>query len=264
MLWQLIRADTVYVLYVFTSDPIIRASRSFGKKTIAQWFGLRKKTIAHWIGSDVLLALRQAQGDTTYLSKFGAHHNLAVSPLLVSELASMGLAADLVPLLPYHQASPESGLPERHAVLVYLPKGKELFYGRDLVSALATSHPEIPFRIVSSDSGEIDQPNVHYYGRVSEEVLSGLYDQTSILLRLTEHDGMPFMVLEALLKGKSVLYSFDFPHVVTPRSRSIDDVRAAFDKLVARPPARNVAGTEYVQRNFNSDRIWESYRGILY
>ena len=39
------------------------------------------------------------------------------------------------------------------------------------------------------------------------------YNRTSVLLRLTEHDGLSNMVMESLAMNRHVVWTYDFPYV---------------------------------------------------
>ncbi len=80
-----------------------------------------------------------------------------------------------------------------------------------------------------------------------------------MLIRLPEHDSLSAMVLEALARGRYVIYSEEFPFTET--AGNFDEARDALARLLAnRQP--NYSGAEYVRRNYSLDEQAERLREI--
>lgn len=160
-----------------------------------------------WVGTDVLNCLRSPDIARAARSLDPAVDlNLAVAPHLVEELASIGISAQYSPSvcnLATVGLVPPGRLPS--SVLVYLPTDRRRFYGEHLVVAAAEANPDLGFTIVSDDSHALAHlPNVRSLGWIED--MERLWPQVGLLLRMTEHDGMPRMVLEALARGRYVIY----------------------------------------------------------
>lgn len=222
---------------------------------------LGKKIIIHWIGTDVLIA-RKKYLDTGKIINSDII-NLAVSEDLCKELRSIGVNSEYVPIVPPcipYPPAPE--MPESHAVLAYLPEGREDFYGWQQIKFLAGRFPNIPFYIVANDGLEVKNipSNIKFKGSLPHSELEKLYSQISILLRLTEHDGLPVMMLEAQGMGRKVIHYNNFPFVMSPADRSDQALLELFSKLVSTPPKLDIAAKEYVDKTFSFTNILSIYK----
>jgi len=180
-------------------------------------YGLRQLELAlaggcilvrRWAGSDVqaCLANPMTRRRALLLDKL-VTLNITPAPHLVSELNSIGITAQVTPcLVDSESAHPQCPFVPR-SILVYLPATRRSFYGGDLVERVVASNADIEFSIVADDTHSLkDFSNVRSFGWTDnmEPVWSGVGG----LLRVTEHDGMPRMVLDALLRRKYVMYSW--------------------------------------------------------
>ena len=140
-----------------------------------------------------------------FLGKFTAA-SVAVAPHLVDELAQVGLEATWIPSIvdsrKYDGQGQPSGQPPKR-VLAYLPTGKSSFYGEEVVRQAIETNPDLEFLIVGNTLPErfSQYPNVRDLGYVED--MQPVYSQAGCLLRVTEHDGLPQMVLESLLWGNT-------------------------------------------------------------
>ena len=254
---MLLRADLVYCVGGMDCD-------SYGELRLVKALG--KKIIIHWIGTDVLIARKKYLATGKVINSYVI--NLAVSEELCKELRSIGVNSEYVPIVPPcipYPPAPE--MPERHAVLAYLPEGREDFYGWQQIKFLAGRFPTIPFYIVANNGiEENDIPsNIEFLGFLPHSELETLYSQISILLRLTEHDGLPVMMLEAQGMGRKVIHYNNFPFVMSPASKSNQALLELFSKLVSTPPELDTAAKEYVDKTFAFSNIFSIYKekGLL-
>lgn len=218
----------------------------------------KKDVVIHWVGSDVLHLPERIDLFRPYFD--GVKH-LTCSEMLQKELVDCEVYADHIPLVPYDMNLDIQPIPEKHAVMVYLPEGKEEFYGSHYIGILANQYPDIIFHIVANEGfDELRLPNVRFYKKMNFDELNELYKKISVLVRLTEHDGLPMMMLESLAKGKSVVYRFTHPYVSTPKSLDREDVIAAFDAIVSKPPVLNEEGSRYVREFYSPDAVMALYR----
>jgi len=215
---------------------------------------LRKKTVCHWIGTDVLAALKNnklrlaAKSSDRFIDI-----NLAGSPGLVDELKSIGIDALWMPLVPKALGEQVPPLPRSFTVLSYIPDARSDFSGASIVCQLAEALRDINFMIVGGKGAGMDYPsNVTCLGW--QENMDKVYECASVLLRIIEHDGLSLMVLEALAKGRQVIWSQPFPHCYYAQ-----DFTAAKAALLSirKNPAINHDGSKYVKEEFNSYKICE-------
>ena len=172
----------------------------------------RKPMIMHWIGTDVSM-VREADkigGQISWPVLEACNHWTEVK-WTAEELGTVGIRADVVPLtstLPVENINP---LPNRFTVLVYLPSNRPLFYGAHHILRLAREMPEIQFKCVGFNespfhfTSDLIPTNVELLGR--PDTLGKIYQESTVLIRMTDHDGLSFMVLEALLHGRYVIWS---------------------------------------------------------
>jgi len=78
-----------------------------------------------------------------------------------------------------------------------------------------------------------------------------------VLWRPVRHDGLSFMVLEALARGRHILYSYPFPGCVQVTSAAA--ARLEIERLLDRHDSKtlglNQAGMEVISRDFNPAKV---------
>ncbi len=222
-----------------------------------------KKIIVHWIGTDVM---ELTPFFARCFSRLGNVH-LSQAPWLVEELRAKGVNSTWISILPPLGAVCDP-LPETLTVVTYLggDESRNDFYGRKEVEKLATEFPDMNF-LVLGKVGEMDKqdlPNVCYLGVVGHERMDDIYGSSTVLLRLTKHDGLSLMVLEALDHGRYVIWTKDFPYCykVSGSSEAAECLEAL--KTVE---TVNEGGSNFINSDFNSNR-WTSrlvnvYREIV-
>ncbi len=211
----------------------------------------RKVSINHWIGTDVLFAQKDVK-KTNKMQKY-IKYNFAGSQLLQGELKEIGIKSEVVPIVLSDISTNISKMPNDHAVLVYLPKGREEFYGYDIVNKLTNDYPDILFYIVANDRASLfNSSNVRMLGNVPIEKMEDVYDNISILLRIPAHDGLSMMVLEALAKGKNIIYKYDFPY--THKANNYIEAKEVLKKIISKgPPKPNFEASKYITKTYKSE-----------
>lgn len=243
----LLKTDYLYIVF---------AQRNNSKNLILARL-LKKKVIMHWIGTDVYQTIHSDKPEIYT----GNIHHICGSKLLHDELKSINISADIIPILPLKMNMDIIKQPEKHSVLIYLPEGKEDFYGADRIRELAIRNPNIEFHIVANQGYKpLELPNVIFHGRLNSEEMNDMYKNISILLRIPKHDGLSMMVIEALAKGKQVLYKYEHPYVYTPKSLNIDDLDKTFKEIIATEPSENKKGHDYVAEYYTEKEIMGLYR----
>lgn len=221
---------------------------------------LHKRTIVHWIGTDVLNAIGMHKQGIS-ISHFD--YSFAGSPHLVKELSEIGIEAKEIPIVPTDISYKILPMPSSHAVLSYIPEGKEDFYGLTKLRELASANSEIPFYIVGN-SGTVPMPhNVVFCGKLNRDEMMMLYKKTTVLIRLPEHDGLSLMLLEALGMGRQVMYTYQFPNTITPIRDNMEDLKKKFEEMITKPPKLNAKGNEYVNMVYSTENISKLYKAQL-
>ena len=218
---------------------------------------LRKMLVWHWIGSDVP---RYAAGRglhqrlRQYLETHHVVAHLADSPELAVELKSLGIEASVCRLLPDSIEAEVLPLPEQFRVLSYWFDDRRVFYGGDLILALARQMPDVEFLIAGAYGKDAPVvPNVKYLGRLDS--LDSVYRQTSVFLRFAQHDSLSAMVPEALVRGRYVICNRDYPGC--HRADTLPEARRALDEIRTKIEP-NMPGSRFVRENFSLQREADS------
>ena len=202
---RLLRSATLILLVSYEGiDPYLLSQ-------LATAVAMDVPIVRWWVGTDVLNALARddAQSAAKRLNTI-VSTNIAVAPHLVEELASVGILAHYVPSvldpgLISSQVIAWSDAPK--PVLVYMPGWRKDFYGLSVIEPAIVANPHITFIVVADDTHRLAcHPNVESLGWVAD--MSSIYERAGCVLRVTSHDGLPRMLIEALLRGLYGMYSW--------------------------------------------------------
>jgi hypothetical protein len=247
----LLRSDVIYLI-----GGDLRRNRFYD---LAFIFG--KKVVIHWVGSDILaMAEWRRQGKRFSSLLVNKAEHWAEVEWTAGELVDLGVKAKVMPLTPAAFPEKVNEIPQKFVVLTYLPPGKEGFYGGDGLLKLAIQFPEIVFLAAASSPTERnpDWPsNLIPIGWVND--MAELYREVMVLVRLTQHDGLSFMVLEALAHARYVLWSY--PLTGATCIRNYEEAAWALSELYHSfsegQLTLNWAGREHVEKNFSPDVVWK-------
>lgn len=180
---------------------------------------LRKPRVVHWVGSDIE-SLRENPHLRTLLSSPSATH-LAEVAWTAEQLREFGFEAQIAPLPPRLEDASCLPLPDRFTIMLYVPRTRSDFYGRRAFERLMLRLRDEPVRYVVVGGGDIAAPaGVDVLNLGWRDNLRDVYQDVSLLIRYTPHDGLSLMVLEALSFGRHVLWTQQFPFVRTVNSYS--------------------------------------------
>lgn len=252
--WTLFRTDVIYLI-----GGDLRPNRYYGIALL--W---RKKIIMHWVGSDILEMKKiKENGGFLFPPFIKQITHWAEVDWTAAELAGLGVSARVVPLTPAGYPENVKDLPAKFVALSYLPPGKEDFYGAPWVMRLAADFPEIVFLIAAaSPQDKKDQwpENMIPIGWVND--MSELYGEITVLIRLTQHDGLSFMVLEALAQARHVIWSYPLPGA--GRARDYQELREQIETLYQEfqdgKLVPNWRGREAVTLEYGPPAVWERIR----
>jgi len=212
-----------------------------------------KPVIWHWIGSDVLL-LKNSRlsrcGQKFFQQRkidYWPRLHAADSPDVQRELDTLGIRSEVIRLLPERIEAPVESLPETFTVLSYWLKNRKSFYGGDIVMRLARELPEVRFLILGATEGnQADLPNVQFLGWQKD--LESFYTQSSVLIRLPEHDSLSAMVLEMLARGRYIIYNKEMPgcHFAC----NYTETKEALEQI-QKLNTPNHDGARYIQESFS-------------
>jgi hypothetical protein len=251
-LWR--RLATIDVLQVIAWN----ASRYWVKAVLAARLA-GKPVVRYWVGSDVLAVLNSA-GEARRCRAVNrlVSANVAQWHNLKAELESLGIRSDVIPG-PHAgvDAEPVRQLPSRFTVLTYLDDVRWSFYGGDVVLRLIRERPDWQFLILNHDgAGQPSFENATYLGHVSDSEIDGVYARASVLLRMTDHDGLPRMVLEALARGLHVAWNQSLPHC--RRAAGFDEAKSVLESL--QHEEVNRPGSQFVRHEYHPDVLSRKWR----
>lgn len=246
--------DCLYVVYVSTNKKF------FCQLLLAKIF--RKKLILHWIGTDVLEIYNCTGIKGIILRKF---YNCADCKFvcfegLREELLEKKIYTEVLPIVPFEMDLSITSQPEEHVVLIYMPKGREKFYGYDILKNIFAKFTMLKFFIVANDNRSLFDmySNVHVLGVLSLQEMTKLYSRVSIILRYTKHDGLSMSVLEGLVKGKEVIWNHKFPcvHYVDSEEKIVDVLK----NITNKKPIVNKLNSERIKKEFTKKKFMEKFQ----
>lgn len=219
----------------------LRAAKLLGKN----------KVVMHWVGSDVVderRALAEGRAEPWVTQTL---HHWAESDWMLREVTSLGVPCELVPLPSSRVPDHPAPLPSDFSVLVYMPAvSRASLYGLDRILEAARALPHVPFELVGLKEGAIPDPppNLRIHGRIPN--LTEFYRRASALWRPVRHDGLSFMVLEALGHGRHVLWTYAFPGCVqvTTASDACKEISRLHDLHQRRELGLNLDGVEAIDK----------------
>jgi hypothetical protein len=171
--------------------------------------------VMYWVGTDVLFRWGAPTEDVIERA-----FHWCGAPWLPEELAERGIESSFIVLIPPAIPAAIPALPKQFSVLAYVPEHRRDFYRLDFIVQLARRLPDVEFQIVSSSALDGLPPNVRCLGWVED--MDALISGTTAYVRPIAHDGLSYMVLEALAYGRYVLWTYNFQGVMT-----VDTVEAA-------------------------------------
>lgn len=182
------------------------------------------------------------------------------APWLVEELRTIGVIpfADVSLPIPIH-VPPAPPLPEEFRVLLYYPVDafdREVFDGETLLR-LPGAFPDVPFTLIPSPADTLPRPlPANLTCRDWVEDMDALYRETTVVVRLTSHDGQSFIAAEALSRGRYVIWTFAMPGCIQAEvsTRWLAPCGTLLEKHRAGELKVNQAGRQSVLERFGKGR----------
>ena len=221
---------------------------------------LGKTVILHWIGTDVYRMTMLKKNHKLWwkirvwlLNRLDKH--LVVSHALADELELAGIKADVVPLIPNLKKDYKITFPKKHKIFVYLPEHRVKFYGGDIVFKLAKEFNYIEFLITKHSGKDAPQlSNIKYFSWVDD--IETIWNEITIYLRITEHDGLSHTILEALNRGKHVIWSQKFPHCY--HATNYEEAKTALQQALQQTTI-NQAGIDFIEKEYNVEKLTQNF-----
>ena len=193
----------------------------------------RRPTVIHWVGTDLQIAAEEQANGALSESVLTRPFHWCDAPWLVGELAALGGTGEYVPLPVAGLASEAPALPARFRALLYYPLDaydREVF-DFETLWRLPQAFPEVAFTLIPSPTESLSQPlpaNLEAHSWVTD--MDALYAETTVYVRLTSHDGTSHMALEAMSRGRYVIWTH--PLRGSTLARGFEEVSAALRTLI--------------------------------
>ena len=220
---KLFRSDAVYSIgSTVYPTPFARIARL-----------LRKPTVSHWVGTDVLLARADVQAGRAAPWRIHGRNALHWTevPWIAEEMKEIGVSAEVVPLTSSRFPDVVPPLPRGPLTLLgYICASRADFYGAQTVLQIARELPDVRVLVVSPRDDVWRGPelsNLECLGFQTD--MTAIYARVHALLRMTEHDGLSFMAVEAAAHGRYLLWTHPFGPM--PAVRTYDDAAAEVGRL---------------------------------
>lgn len=241
---NVLKVDCVYNIY--TSQYIWK------KALICKILG--KRFITHWIGTDVYVALKENISINNNIN-----YHFSCFDAIQEELNTLSVKSEVLPIFPYKMNLKLENMPNKHACLIYMPTNKELFYGYDMLEKVFTKYKNLDFYIVGNNNVTFfeEYSNVHVLGMLTLEEMNEVYKKISIVIRVPKHDGLSMSVIEALAKGKYVLWNYKYPFCRMVQKS--EDIIRELENILGESPQINKIGHDYVNETFTP----ENFLGIF-
>lgn len=211
-------------------------------------------TVYYWIGTDVLNATQENWRPGRSIR--GSLH-LAAAPWLGAELRTLGISAVTAFFPGRNLLDAPAQLPSVFTVLSYVPDSRPAFYGGPIVAGLAQEFPTVRFLIVGGAGAWLPRApaNLEFLGWQND--MASIYQQTSVVIRLVQHDALGATVREGLCLARHIMYSYKFPHTIHVPFDDPTAASASLARLVEEFKAGllelNMAGRDYVLKNLKPE-----------
>jgi glycosyltransferase involved in cell wall biosynthesis len=227
---------------------------------------MNKPYMIHWIGTDVLSFKEQKSSRgwrKSIVSRLAyrlAKQHFSDSPYLLDELKGLHIDASVIKLLPNKIDADLQPLPEKFSALAYWPNHRETFFRGEWIYSLAEMFPNIEFKVAKATRSEKSvPPNVTFLGK--HEDMEAVYRGVSVFIRTPEHDSLSAMVLEALVRGRYVIYNK--PSI--PGCHYANSVQECVEALkeIIKQQEPNHEGAQFVRENFSVAKEAQNLEAIL-
>lgn len=248
-----------FLFYLPFFDKVISMNGVSDESGSMNWaLKWKKPLIMIWQGTDVVLAMDRVKDKTIYSQYINHARHYAVAPWLVDELATINIQAEILSFIWLEPKENDLRVAESFSVLTYLAKGREDFYGWNYIREASRSLADIEFYVIGSDGDGLgDFPNIHFCGWVGKEEMDELKEKSSVLVRMTEHDGYSHMVSEALASGLEVIWNY--PHPITRMANDgislISELKKLKAKFVETGGKKNRENMEWIKTNQNREVV---------
>lgn len=224
--------------------------------------GSKAKRLIHWIGTDIM----QFQGmpyraalDFVDMMNREFPNQLTEVDWTQKEMERLGVKTKVVPLpiLEDDKYLP-TPMPEEFSVAIYMPEHHRDNYNVELLEEVMDAMPDVQFKIFGTASEVGETRNRKFYGHIKD--MEPFIKDTSVIIRLMHHDGLPLGPCEWIMAGRHAIYNIDMPFMQKVKLDKHDIVNT-IRKIRHEKPAPQ--GPEYYRKWLSKDKYRKAIRKFL-
>lgn len=219
----------------------------------------------YWIGTDVQSVTGYKASGRLRSSVFGSalgEMHATLTPWLVDELRGLSVDAACLPFDGLDLPSVDEkdlALPDQFTVVTYIPDERWAFYGGAQLVEAAQRLPQVRFVVVAGQGGWLrNRPaNIVFLGWRDDMV--EVYKNSTVVLRLAEHDALGCTVVEGLAMARHVIYNYPVPFTTKISFDDVHGLVAAISELwtshVSGMLHPNLAGRRWAESAYDEGRL---------
>lgn len=191
-----------------------------------RWSDQFDRVLIHWVGTDIVRIKDWITPERKELLSRPKFVHLVEDERTRPEVAEHFPDVRVLPIPTANEFS-LLPLPERFSVAVYYPKHRHDFHYGDVLKGVIEAMPDVEFRLyhLFGEAPDFKYDNMAWLGHLEGRRYPDMLARTSCMLRLSQHDGRPFSIVEAAIMGRRFITNFDMPftHRV-PDVPTVEDV----------------------------------------
>lgn len=193
-----------------------------------------EKCLIHWVGSDILRIEEWATPERLNTLKEERFVHLVEDERMYAEFIEKTGIRPHVVAIPTVNDFGLKPMPQNFSVAVYYPRHRHRLHYGDIVEEVIKRMPEVEFRLyhLTGERPDFNYPNMAWLGSLVDPQYENMLARTSCMLRLAEHDGRSFGLVEMALMGRPIITNIPgWQYAIqTPDPPTIDSVIAAIRK----------------------------------
>jgi glycosyltransferase involved in cell wall biosynthesis len=220
------------------------------------------KRIVHWIGTDVYQLMHNVswigmKDLKKIFEELKVTHWTEFEPTR-KEMSELGFDTTIVPL-PTSTLYDPHALPEEFSVGVYINDTQDMYFENEMYD-IARAMPDIKFKFFGSKKKvNHSEENKEWVGFVD---MDKFINETSCLLRITRHDGLPLGPVEFFMKGRDVVTNVDMPFATKIEATEGKDMKQQILKSIRdikEAGKVNVEASNFYRELMNHDKFKETF-----
>lgn len=218
------------------------------------------RKMIHWIGSDILQLMNapylQGLQLVESLNEFVDVH-LVEFEQTKKELEELGIKNIKIVPLPLSKKYDIKSLPKEFSVAVYMPGVNQGLYCEELMISVARAMPDVKFKFFGNALRKGTLENIEYMGYVQD--MEKFIEETSMIMRITGHDGLPLSPCEFAAMGRNVLSNIKMPfwEYVKPNKKQIIQKIREMQKM----PVNKIA-SEYYNKLLDKEKYVKTIKKL--